>query len=1168
MLTLRLGSIDFPHCILDALRDDNLVIFAGAGVSMGAPSNLSDFWTLASDIAQGTGLKAYEPLDRFLGQLHHREVDVHERAAALLSPAGSSPNELHRNLLQLFRTVGRVRLVTTNFDLHFETAAKDLFDSVPDVYRAPALPLGYDFSGIVHVHGALPRSQDLVLTDADFGRAYLTEGWARRFLVDVFRKYTVLFIGYSHEDAVMNYLARALPANNFAGRFALTDDDGRWDLLGITPIRFKKGVGKESFKELYDGVRQLAERTRRGALDWQSRLADLGSRLPPTDEEAISEVEQALSEIHTTRFLLNFARGSEWLIWLNDRNKLAGLFSSNPLSDHDLLLAHWIADHYAIEHAQVVFDILAFHELKLNPDVWWLIGRVVGLNNQPIDVLVLKRWVSLLLTNASVNSNHDIFWWLANCCADYDCTELVLMLFMKMCEHRLDIKKGFSWPNEQGDILPRLDAEWQSLTEHWPLNEVWTKHLKPNLHVIVTPLLKSITQRFEEMHAYIVIWGSASKDYDSISYGRSAIEGHEQDQFPEVIDVLIDAVRDALEWLAENSSTLCNIWIEKLVISDVPINRRLAIHAMSVAPDRTPDECLCWLQEKINLHGLSEHHEMFRLASLKYPKATEFARGNFIESILTGNCSISDEELSPRAHYNWFSWLSEASPDCQLVKTALAQVQAQYTEWLPSDHPDFTHYMSSSSFIVSESPWSVDQLLNMSPDEQLEELISFTGDSFYGEGRNGLLSDCREACKQDPKWAFKLAQALTNRKLWASDLWSALIRGMKESELTVGDWRDLLTLVAKPELHSGHARDISRLLATLVVNQGKPFSLELLDQANLIAESLWFSLEVDPEWEEIHDWCSYSANFPAGVIVDFWIHGLSLYLRDKSGSDRVLPDSYRHWFTYVVQDPTSNGGIGRCVLASQISFLFRLDEDWTRNYVIPLFSDSNSASFSSAWDGFLLFGQLNPELVDALLPTFLEAIQRLNSDLSYNRDKFIMCCTQVLTFYVDDPFEKLLPTLFHNCSLQDRLIFAVQLKRILMRANKQTKLELWERWIQRYWQQRLQGVPVKLDENEVQSMLECLPHLDEKYSEAVTMAISFPKISIVRTDLLFELTRSELVTQFPYETTKLLIYLANCKLKFFQSDLAKVAARIQVPTELQHQLDEEFAHVGIQRNVD
>ena len=230
----RFGSVDFDERILNAIKDDKLVIFAGAGVSMGSPSNLPDFWKLAKDIASGTGLvpEKTEPLDRFLGSLNKNGIDVHQRAIKPLSPDGSKPNDLHRNIIRLFRDSKRIRLITTNFDLLFEEARKELknddnFSEAPNVYRAPALPQGYDFNGIVYVHGALPqlsshRAKDMVLTDADFGRAYLTEGWAQRFLVDVFREFTVLFIGYSHEDMIMNYLARALPGERLAGRFALT----------------------------------------------------------------------------------------------------------------------------------------------------------------------------------------------------------------------------------------------------------------------------------------------------------------------------------------------------------------------------------------------------------------------------------------------------------------------------------------------------------------------------------------------------------------------------------------------------------------------------------------------------------------------------------------------------------------------------------------------------------------------------------------------------------------------------------------------------------------------------------------------------------------------------------------------------------------------------------
>lgn len=39
----RLGSLEFDDRILDALKDGKLVVFAGAGVSMGPPSSLDGF---------------------------------------------------------------------------------------------------------------------------------------------------------------------------------------------------------------------------------------------------------------------------------------------------------------------------------------------------------------------------------------------------------------------------------------------------------------------------------------------------------------------------------------------------------------------------------------------------------------------------------------------------------------------------------------------------------------------------------------------------------------------------------------------------------------------------------------------------------------------------------------------------------------------------------------------------------------------------------------------------------------------------------------------------------------------------------------------------------------------------------------------------------------------
>lgn len=696
----KFGAIQFDDCILDSLRDNELVVFAGAGVSMGPPSNLASFWKLTCDIAKGTGLTPTEPLDRFLGQLHHSNVSVHERAAQLLSPEGSVPNELHHNLLRLFRTADNIKLVTTNFDLHFETAARTLFGSVPKVYQAPALPLGYDFSGIVHIHGALPQARELVLTDSDFGRAYLTEGWARRFLVDLFRRYTVLFVGYSHNDVVMNYLARALPADNVAGRFALTDEDGSWELLGIKPIRFEKRSDDDSYQELFFGIESLADRVSRGALDWQSRLAELGARTPPTNEEAIAEVEHALREIHTTRFLLNVARGVEWLHWLHGRGHFASLFGKTDLTEFDVLLGEWMTKHFAIEHAHEIFHILSTHRLQMHPWLWRSIGNTLGADhNEPLDEPILKRWVTIILATKPDQVDHYVLTHLAYRCVGQGFYDHAIKLFLAMCEHRLTLRPGFAFLEDQ----PKLNAECVLCADYWSLNDIWLNHLKPHLsESIAQPLLSGIARCLEGMHSDLAAWDYASREWDSISYGRSAIEQHEQDEYPECFDVLIDSARDTLEWLAANFSIKLNAWIESFISSDVPLLRRLAIHAITVHPNWSSEGRLEWLLERVGLHENAEHHEVHRAVALNYLYATDQAKMSIIEAILElklpAVADWSAEMRTSRLHFDWLSWLLQAKPDCDLVRSVLDPIKTQYPDWQPSNHLDFTHWMGTENW--------------------------------------------------------------------------------------------------------------------------------------------------------------------------------------------------------------------------------------------------------------------------------------------------------------------------------------------------------------------------------------------------------------------------------------------------------------------------------------
>lgn len=236
--------VDLPEEVLDAQGSGHLVVFAGAGVSVPAPSNLPLFPELADQVADRFSRphrEKEEPVDRFLGRLTEEDLPVHKVVREIIARESSKLNPLHRNLVRLFAQANDLRIVTTNFDTHFTTTSTELYGQNVDHYFGPAVPLGNDFSGIVYLHSSVTRPhRELVLTDSDFGRAYLTEGWATRFLVALFQTYTVLFVGYSHQDVVMEYLARGLPPDSPRLRFALdaVGNELEWERRRIVPITF------------------------------------------------------------------------------------------------------------------------------------------------------------------------------------------------------------------------------------------------------------------------------------------------------------------------------------------------------------------------------------------------------------------------------------------------------------------------------------------------------------------------------------------------------------------------------------------------------------------------------------------------------------------------------------------------------------------------------------------------------------------------------------------------------------------------------------------------------------------------------------------------------------------------------------------------------------------
>jgi hypothetical protein len=267
-----------------------------------------------------------QPLDEILGKVNDDyKVDVHQRIYELVSRPGSRPSPLHKAVVNL-ASASTVRLVTTNYDHHLSTL---LDGQEVHEYLAPAVPMGDDFTGVVYIHGRLDQERRrLIATDDDFGKAYLNDAWAARFLDRMFGEYPVLFVGYSHNDTIMKYLARGLGGRS-EKRYVLTEDTDItfWRRLGITTVHCLRS---DQPKVLND----WATRSSEGLLGSRSRVKDLVAGQDPSPvPEAASFLETILSDKDTVRFFCEYARGTAWLQWAEGRPEFATLFYPSPHVD-------------------------------------------------------------------------------------------------------------------------------------------------------------------------------------------------------------------------------------------------------------------------------------------------------------------------------------------------------------------------------------------------------------------------------------------------------------------------------------------------------------------------------------------------------------------------------------------------------------------------------------------------------------------------------------------------------------------------------------------------------------------------------------------------------------------------------------------------------------------
>ena len=122
---------EVPEGLISAHAEGLLVLFVGAGASVATPSRLPIFQELTEKLCNESHAPPPEQgttLDKALGELERKGVDVHQRVKTIISSPESKPNGLHMAITEL-AAIKQPRIVTTNYDRHLSACLEDRLGS-------------------------------------------------------------------------------------------------------------------------------------------------------------------------------------------------------------------------------------------------------------------------------------------------------------------------------------------------------------------------------------------------------------------------------------------------------------------------------------------------------------------------------------------------------------------------------------------------------------------------------------------------------------------------------------------------------------------------------------------------------------------------------------------------------------------------------------------------------------------------------------------------------------------------------------------------------------------------------------------------------------------------------------------------------------------------------
>ncbi len=566
---------------------------------------------------------------------------------------------------------------------------------------------------------------------------------------------------------------------------------------------------------------------------------------------------------------------------------------------------------------------------------------------------------------------------------------------------KVEIRAPHRWPGyserevDSDSLLSIVECEVVLNSEH--VRSVLGDHLRENKPVLISlfrefeNLLRDALDLFNEL-------GKADEFRDVSHWDLPSISKHWQNRRFHDWTFLAESLRDSWEAVNEAESDRAARVAEGWFGEPYPMFKRLALHGASLSSSGSLD-WVSWLVADDGwwLWSVETRREVCRLLVLQGERLQEKEARELEAAVLAGpprrmfREDIEGDSLLFISENNTWLFLSKLQAARTTMGVAaqerLLSLSVKHPEWklAPHEREEFTHWMSGSG----DPDYELDIRVDVAP-RKWKELAVWLAQP--PKRRSPFDEDTwAEVCRTRLISSVLALREVAKNGQWPAERWRTAFQQWCEETIVQRSW--LLVSAIVEHMPSAKLQEtasaMSSWLEAVSKSIGERQALFLGLCIKLLELPLSPKSAIQSNGKPIGEPVMEAINHPVGQITKALIN---LWFGKGINDGDLLPENLRPVFTSICDTKVELYRHGRVLLCAHAISFFRVDQAWSEQYLIPLFSWDNPIEAKSAWEGFLWSPRLYQPFIKMIKQDFLDTASRYE-DLGKHKRQFATLLT-------------------------------------------------------------------------------------------------------------------------------------------------------------------------------